>query len=161
MLTVRYQKTISYDLDVVYGQYYDYEHIAVVHPNTLGEYRLVSTHANDAVYEQIWPRGRFSKKRGRSVVRHSLLGPYEMEFVFTEGRHKGVRVHTKLSATDGGTLIDEAYSMPGPNWSWLAKLIRPFVMRSVDRVWEEDLDVEVCHGGWPGIPPYGNDQEKS
>lgn len=39
-----------------------------------------------------------------------------------------------------------------PNWSRLKPLVTPFLRRSVDRIWEEDLAVEVCHDGWPGVP---------
>jgi hypothetical protein len=156
MLTIDYQKIIPYPLDVVYGQYYDYEHIACVHPKTLGEYRLVSTAGNDAVYEQIWPPNLFGQ-RSRSLVHHRLLAPYEMEFVFAEGRHRGIRVTTRLSAAPGGTCIDESYVMPPlPDWGWLRTLARPLVMRAVERVWQEDLDVEVCCGGWPGLPPFAD-----
>jgi hypothetical protein len=69
MLDVRYQKLIPYPFEVVLGQYYDYEHIRFVHPETLGEYRLVERDGSSVVYEQVWPR-RLGR-RPRSLVRQT------------------------------------------------------------------------------------------
>jgi hypothetical protein len=157
MLDVRYQKLIPYPFGVVLGQYYDYEHIRFVHPETLGEYRLVERDGSSVVYEQVWPR-RLGR-RPRSLVRQTRLAPNELEFRFLAGRYKGVRVHTVLSEHPGGTLVDETYSMNLPGWRWLRRLVEKQVMRSVERIWKEDLDVEVCHGGWPGVaPPAGGEE---
>jgi nitrite reductase/ring-hydroxylating ferredoxin subunit len=49
--------------------------------------------------------------------------------------------------------VVETYSLPWlPNWGLLRRLVAPFVHRQVDKVWEEDLRVGVCIGGWPGVP---------
>ena len=46
-----------------------------------------------------------------------------------------------------------SYFLPGlPDWRWLAELLRPFVLRPVERIWKEDLDAGVCIDGWPGLP---------
>lgn len=152
MLAVNYRKLIPYPLEVVLGQYYDYEHIEHVHPDTLGEYRVVEEQGNVLVYEQIWPRRFF--RRPRSLVRQTRLAANEIEFVFVAGRHQGVRVHTVLREHPEGTLVDETYSMRLPDWGWLRRIVEKGVARSVERIWKEDLDVEVCHGGWPGVPEW-------
>ena len=69
-----------------------------------------------------------------------------------KGRYKGVKVHTKLFAKQKDTLVDETYYTPWPNWGWVKKLVEKYTQLEVEKVWQEDLDVEVCHGGWPGIP---------
>ncbi|MBI1389785.1 MAG: Rieske 2Fe-2S domain-containing protein [bacterium] len=149
-MKIQYEKIIPYPFDVVLSQYFDYEHIAYVHPDSLGEYRLVENNGDVIVYDQIWP-GRFWRRRSR--VRQTFYPPGEIEFEFIAGQHKGVRVYTRLSHHSEGTLVDETYFLPGlPDWPWLRDWIRPSVMRSVERIWEEDLRVEVCYQGWPGVP---------
>ena len=152
MLEVSYRKVIPYPLEVVLGQYWDWEHIAVVHPDTLGEYRLVSAEGDSAVYEQIWPRRLLRRRRSR--VRQTQVSANEIEFVFLAGLHRGVRVRTVLEEHPDGTLVDETYTMNLPDWRWLKPLLAKVVMKSVERIWGEDLGVEVCHGGWPGRPPF-------
>ncbi|MGE3493012.1 MAG: Rieske (2Fe-2S) protein [Vicinamibacterales bacterium] len=152
MLTVAYEKVIPYPYATVLSQYYDYEHIAHVHPHTLGEYRVVESSVGRIVYEQTWPAG-CSGGRARSTVEHTWTEPGTMTFRFVAGRYKGVRVRTHLEARDAGTVVAEAYDIPFlPDWRWLASLARPFVLDIVERVWEEDLRVEVCRDGWPGVP---------
>ena len=158
MMQVRYEKLIPYPFDVVLGQYYDYEHISHVHPDTLGEYRLLERDGPVVVYEQIWPQ-RWGRRR-RSRVRHTRLGHGEMEFVFVAGLHKGVRVHTRLHEHPEGTLVDETYTLSLPDWAWLERIVEKQVMKSVERIWKEDLDVEVCFGGWPGIPEPPDGEEE-
>ena len=149
-MRVNYKKVIPYPFEVVLGQYYDYEHIRFVHPDTLGEYRVVRQDGAVVVYEQIWPRRFWG--RPRSLVEQTRLAENEIEFVFVAGRHKGVRVHTFLHEHPEGTLVDETYVLRLPDWGWLRSLVAKQVMRSVEKIWKEDLDVEVCHGGWPGVP---------
>ena len=151
MLEVRYEKLVPYPYDTVLAQYYDYEHIAHVHPESLGEYRLVSVDGDVAVYEQIWPR-RWGRRK-RSLVEQRFEPPDLIRFTFQEGLHRGVVVETRLRAVDGGTVVDELYRIPGvPNWSWIRALAKPSIVKRVDHIWDEDLEVEVCHGGWPGLP---------
>lgn len=157
MLEVTYEKLIPYPFDVVLSQYFDYEHIAHVHPTTLGEYRLVERAGNRIVYDQIWPAGLFGRRRV-SRVAQEFFPPNRTTFEFMAGRHRGTRVETTLTQAPSdeagdGTLVREIYHVPGlPNWAWLRPLVRPFMVRVIERVWDEDLGVEVCYGGWPGIP---------
>lgn len=148
-MKIRYEKLIPYPFETVLSQYFDYEHIEHVHPKTLGRYEVVSNEGNVIVYDQIWP-GRRGK---RSRVRQTFDPPGDIRFEFAEGLHKGTVVESKLSEAEGGTWVDETYIIPGlPDWNWLKVLIRPMVMKSVNRIWDEDLSVEVCRDGWPGVP---------
>lgn len=155
MLEISYRLRLDYPLYVILSQYYDYEHIGTVHPETLGEYRVIEVRddGRDILYEHLWPARR-NRPRAISRVRHRFLPPLSMEFEFVEGKHRGTRVLTHL-APDGerATIIDETYFIPRlPNWRWLARCLKPLVMAPVNRIWKEDLDVGVCIDGWPGVP---------
>jgi len=150
MLSVTYTKIIPYPFEVVLSQYFDYEHVKYVHPKTLGEYHLVETRGNVLIYEQLWPR-RFLL-RSRSLVRQTFCPPNEICFDFLQGRYKGVRVRSLLYEHADGTRVEETYFMNLPDWSWLRSWLSRSIMRKVDQIWDEDLQVKVCHGGWPGIP---------
>ncbi|MEM9406671.1 MAG: Rieske (2Fe-2S) protein [Acidobacteriota bacterium] len=151
MLRVQYTKLVPYPYDVVFSQYWDYEHIEHVHPDSLGEYRLVKQEKDLAIYEQLWPERRGRRKR--SLVEQRYEPPDTLRFDFVDGLHKGVVVETRLEEHPEGTLVHENYGIPNlPNWRFLRWLARPSVVKQVDLVWQEDLDVEVCHGGWPGLP---------
>ncbi len=152
MLTVAYEKVIPYPYAAVVSQYFDYKHIAHVHPRTLGEYRTIESTASRIVYAQTWPAG-WGGRRARSTVEHTWTYPGDMQFRFVAGRYKGVRVRTRLEPQGADTRVIEAYDIPLlPNWRWLARLAKPLVLDVVERVWEEDLRVEVCRDGWPGVP---------
>lgn len=157
MLRVNYRKLVPYPFEVVLSQYYDYEHIEQVHPETLGRYVLVEQDGDRVVYDQIWPR-RFGR-RPTSRVEQTFSPPNEIWFRFLAGLHRGIEVRTVLEASPdgksgGGTLVDETYLLPWlPDWPWLRRLALPAIRKRVDEVWDEDLEVEVCHGGWPGLPP--------
>ncbi len=150
MLSITYEKLIPYPFEIVLSQYYDYEHIRHIHPTTLGEYHLVETRGNVTVYEQVWPR-RFGR-RARSLVRQEFFPPNEIRFMFVRGRYRGAGVLTRFHRRPTGTLVEETYSMGLPDWGWLRRLLRPSVIRRVDQIWEEDLRVHICRGGWPGLP---------
>jgi nitrite reductase/ring-hydroxylating ferredoxin subunit len=151
MLRVSYVKDVPCTLYETLSQYYDSEHIATVHPGSLGRVEMISSEDEGSriVYEHVWPDG---KRRSRVVQRY--VPPSSMTFDFIEGRYRGVRVETRLESVGPTTTrIHESYFLPGlPGWRWLAALIRPFVLRPVERIWKEDLDVGVCIDGWPGLP---------
>jgi hypothetical protein len=150
MLSVSYAKIIPYSFEVVLSQYFDYEHVKYVHPHTLGEYRLVETRGNVIIYEQLWPRRFFVRRR--SLVRQEFLPPNEIWFDFLKGLYRGVRVHSLLEEHADGTRVEETYHMRLPDWSWLRSLVSRSIVRKVEQIWEEDLRVKVCRGGWPGVP---------
>jgi nitrite reductase/ring-hydroxylating ferredoxin subunit len=153
MLDLEYSKTIPFPFDVVLSQYFDYEHIRHVHPHTLGEYRLLEADGNVLVYEQIWPPNWLGIRR-TSRVQQTFYPPNRTEFLFLEGLNRGVRVVSLLTDLGDSTLVKENYLLPYPNWTWIKPLIRPLMMRVIERIWKEDLDVEVCSGGAPGVPNY-------
>jgi nitrite reductase/ring-hydroxylating ferredoxin subunit len=152
VLQIPYVKFIPYPFEVVLDQYFDYEHIAHVHPCTLGEYVLVEKRGNVAVYDQHWPADRRGRRAVSRVVQ-TYQPPGDIWFEFESGKHLGTRVHSELKPHPKGTEVQETYHLPRlPNWGWLRWIIRPAVIRMVDRVWDEDLRAGVCIGGWPGIP---------
>ncbi len=151
MLEISYEKLIPYPFEVTLSQYFDYEHIAHVHPRTVGEYRLVEQRGNVLIYDQIWPANILGM-RATSRVRHTFEPPDSMRFEFISGRHKGISVHSRLQDRGDSTLVTESYFLPLPNWPWLRPVIRPAMIREIERIWEEDLGVEICIGGWPGVP---------
>jgi nitrite reductase/ring-hydroxylating ferredoxin subunit len=162
MLKIPYTKIIPYPFPVVLDQYFDYEHIAHVHPTTLGEYRVVENAGTRIVYDQHWPAGR-SGRRATSRVVQTYQAPGDIWFEFIAGRHRGTKVHSQLRPHPDGTEVSETYFLPWlPDWNWLRRLIAPSVVRVIDKVWNEDLNVGVCIGGWPGIPggASGVDAEK-
>jgi hypothetical protein len=148
-----YRKRIAYPIDRVLAQYFDLEHIAHVHPRTFGEARLVSSHYNCVVWDLISPR--FLGFRARSRIVQSYEAPYSIRACVTQGAFRGATIHTTLESDGGGTLIEETYRIPLPGWRWLQGLMRQRLCRRLDRIWEEDLKVGVCHGGWPGVPQSG------
>jgi hypothetical protein len=150
MLAVTYTKIVPYPFDVVISQYFDYEHVKYVHPQTLGEYHLVETRGNVLIYEQLWPRHFLI--RSRSLVRQTFDPPNDIRFDFIRGRYKGVSVRSLLYEHADGTRVEETYYLKWPNWSWLRALISPSIVRKVNQIWDEDLRVKVCRGGWPGVP---------
>ena len=153
-LRIELEKLVPHPFYEVLSQYYDYEHIEHVHPKSLGRYEMHEQTEDYVAYRQVWPRTLFGQ--AESIVRHYHDPPNKMRFEFIAGKHKGTIVHTTLHEAEGGTLVHEVYEMNLPNWSWLKPLVIPFVKRSVDHIWNEDLAVEVCHDGWPGIPESMN-----
>lgn len=152
MLQVTHVKLIPYPFAVVLSQYFDYEHVAHVHPTTLGEYALVERSERRLVYDQLWPPDR-KGRRATSRVEQYFKPPGDIHFQFVAGKHKGTRVHSRLRPHAVGTEVAETYFLPRlPDWRILRWLVAPFIVREVERVWEEDLRAGVCIGGWPGLP---------
>lgn len=152
MLQVPYRKIIRYAFQVVLEQYFDFEHIAHVHPTTLGEYVLVENAGRRIVYDQHWPANR-KGRRATSRVVQTYQPPGDIWFEFVAGKHQGTKVFSQLRPHAGGTEVNETYFVPWlPNWGIVRRLVAPAVYRQVDRIWEEDLQVGVCIGGWPGVP---------
>ena len=149
-LKINFQKFVPYSTDAVLSQYYDYEHIEHVHPNTLGRYQLLEQREDFVSYRQVWPKTVFSEPT--SIVEQRFSPPNRILFEFVKGRYKGTRIHTVLLESQGGTVVDETYEMNLPGWGWLGKIVKPFIVKRVNQIWEEDTDVEVCRDGWPGVP---------
>ena len=152
MLQIPYSTVIPYPFPVILEQYFDLEHIAHVHPQTLGECVLVERSADRIVYDQYWPADR-KGRRATSRVEQRWQLPGDIWFEFVAGKHKGTKVHSRLTPHAEGTEVNEVYYIPKvPNWRLFRWMIAPFVYRQVNRIWGEDLAAGVCVGGWPGVP---------
>lgn len=153
MLRIPYVKVIPYPFAVVLEQYFDFEHVAHVHPGSLGEYVLVENAGHRIVYDQLWPPGRRGRRATSRVVQ-TYQPPGDIRFEFVSGKYRGTRVHSRLRPhAGGGTEVTETYSvLLLPDWGLVRWLVAPSVIRRVDRIWDEDLRVGVCVGGWPGVP---------
>ena len=93
-----YTKIIPYPFDVILEQYFDYEHVAHVHPRTLGEYVLVENRGHVLVYDQYWPVDRRGQRAISRVVQ-TYQPPGNIWFEFISGKHCGTKVHSELSRT--------------------------------------------------------------
>ena len=150
-IEVTYRKRIPYPFARVLSQYFDLEHIETVHPTTLGSYRAIEVAGNRIVFEQRWPS--WLGLRLRSVVEQFWLPPNRIRIRFRRGFLRGVGVDTMLKDHGEETAIEEVYRVPlVPGWTWLRPWMVRVVERGAGRIWEEDLAVELCHGGWPGVP---------
>ena len=150
-MNISYQKRIPYPFERVLAQYFDLEHIDTVHPRTLGEYRLLEVSGNRIVFQQRWPT--WIGVRAHTVIEQEWLPIDRIRFRFVSGFLRGVEISTRLHDCQEETFIEEDYQLPLiPEWSWLRVLVQPLVVRGVDLIWNEDLAVELCHGGWPGVP---------
>lgn len=150
-VSVSYRKQIPYRFERVLAQYFDLEHFETVHPRTLGRCRVLEVKEGRILYEQRWPR--WLGVRLRTLAEQRWVPPDRIEFRFLAGLLRGVHVSTHLQADGDGTRIEELYRVPlVPGWSWLRPAVERVVARGADRIWSEDLAVELCHGGWPGVP---------
>ena len=135
-MDVEYKKTIPFPPSRILSQYFDLEHIAHVHPRSFGEARLVTTHANSVVWEHLTPR--FLGLRLRNRIAQEYVPPDLILTRVIRGPFRGVEVVTRLEGDASGTLVDETYRIPLPNWSWLESIVRRWLVRRADRIWEEE-----------------------
>ncbi len=150
-INVTYRVRIPYPFERVLSQYFDLEHLETVHPTTLGAARVLEVDGRRIVFEQRWPA--WLGLRLRTVAEQVWLPPDRIRIRFRRGLLRGVGVDTHLMDRGDETAIEETYRVPlVPGWSWLRPLVRPVVERGANHIWEEDLAVELCHGGWPGVP---------
>ena len=150
-MNVTYRKRIPYQFTRVLAQYFDLEHIETVHPTTLGDYRVLEVSGKRILFQQRWPA--WLGVRVSTVIEQVWAPPDQIHIRFLKGFLRGVEISSRLQHDNQDTLIEEIYYVPlVPDWSWLRFLVRPFVVRGVDHIWQEDLAVELCHGGWPGVP---------
>lgn len=150
-INVTYRVRIPYPFERVLAQYFDLEHLETVHPTTLGAARVLEVDGRRIVFEQRWPA--WLGVRLRTVAEQVWLPPDRIRIRFRRGLLRGVGVDTHLLDRGGETAIEESYRVPlVPGWPWLRPLVRRVVERGANHIWEEDLAVELCHGGWPGVP---------
>ena len=159
-ISVPYRKPIPYPFDRVLAQYFDLEHFETVHPKTLGQCRVLEVAGNRVLFEQRWPV--WLGIRLRTTIEQLWVPPDQIRFHFLSGFLRGVAVATQLTDQGETTEIEETYRVPlVPAWSWLRPLVGWVVERGSDGIWAEDLAVELCHGGWPGIPGQAASQAMS
>ncbi len=150
-MQVGYRKRIPYPFERVLAQYFDLEHFETVHPRTLGHCRVLEVVGKRILFEQRWPS--WMGVRLRTVIEQVWLPPDRIRIRFLRGFLRGVAVSTHLTTSDEETLIEEVYRLPViPDWSWLRPLVGRVVETGAGHIWQEDLAVELCHGGWPGVP---------
>ncbi len=150
-ISVTYRVRIPYPFERVLSQYFDLEHLETVHPTTLGAARVLELDGRRIVFEQRWPA--WLGLRLRTVAEQVWLPPDRIRIRFRRGLLRGVGVDTHLMDRGDETVIEETYRLPlVPGWSWLRPLVSRVVDRAASHIWEEDLAVELCHGGWPGVP---------
>jgi hypothetical protein len=154
MIDVLYRREVSCSQSVVLSQYFDLEHLEHVHPRTFGRASMVSTFRNAIVWDLEWPPmlGVF---RFRSRFCQEYLAPWGIRSVITRGLLRGTETIVQFDKTEGGTLVTEQHRVALPNWGWLRGWVQQMWQQRLDRIWEEDLAVKVCRGGWPGVPCSG------
>jgi hypothetical protein len=150
MITLAYRREVAYPREVVIAQYFDLEHLEHVHPRTLGRARLVSQQRQLVTWELHWP-GVLIGWRARSRFAMEYEPPDTVRTSIVSGWLRGTTAVTGFERTATGTQVVELYHVPLP--AWLSRPLQWFWARRLDRVWDEDLAVGMCRGGWPGVPP--------
>ena len=144
MIEVVYRREVSYPQPAVL------EH---VHPRSFGRARMVSTNHNIIAWELEWPPV-LGLIRLQSTFAQEYRPPWGIHATITRGFLRGTEISVEINKTDAGTLVVEHYRIPLP--AWLRGWIQRALVRSLDRVWEEDLAVKLPRGGWPGVPSVDN-----
>lgn len=152
MIEVEYRRVVPYSQPVVLSQYFDLEHLEHVHPKSFGRARMVSKYDRVIVWELQW-RPVCWLWRFRSRFTQEYLPPWGVRALVVRGFLRGTESIVQLGGCVGGTLVVEYHRVAAlPNWRWLRRWVRGALVRRLDRIWEEDLAVGVCRGGWPGVP---------
>jgi hypothetical protein len=156
MIEVVYHREVPYSPTIVLSQYFDLEHLEHVHPRSFGRARMVSEYRNIIVWELEWPPilGLF---RLRSRFAQEYNPPQEIRSVIIGGLLRGTKTVVRLDETEAGTLVTEHHQVALPAWRWLRGWVQRAWLRRLDRIWEEDLAVKLCRGGWPGLPRIDRD----
>lgn len=154
MIEFTYQREVEYPIDRVVSQYFDLEHLEHVHPRTFGRAHLISQHQDTVIWDLEWPP-ILGCLRLRNRVVQRFLPPNRIHARLSKGFLRDMNVEVEFSQTPCGTMVKERYKIPLPNWSLLRVALEKSWSRRLDKIWEEDLRVGVCHGGWPGVPQTG------
>jgi hypothetical protein len=133
-------------------QFFDFEHVPFVHPRSIGRVCLRAV-GRGWVEAEIHGRGPLGTTL-RSSFRQEFLPPDRVVAEVVGGWGRGIRYEARLISCDGGTRAEERVRIPGAA-GLLARLFEPSVWRLMRRIWEEDLAVKMCKGGWPGLRALG------
>lgn len=150
-MEITYKRQVSYPIGRVLSQYFDLEHVEHVHPQSFGRASLVSEHHDAVVWDLEWPPvlGMF---RFRNRIFQQFVAPNRIHAKLMSGLFRGTTVDVQIHQVSDGSEIEERYHIPLQDWPWLTRVMQRAWTRRLDRIWEEDLAVGVCHGGWPGVP---------
>lgn len=151
MIDVTYRREVPYPQPVVLSQYFDFEHLEHVHPRTFGRARMISQQGRVILWQLEWPP-IFGVLRLRSTFTQEHLPPWGIRSVIVRGFLRGTESVVELGESAAGTLVVEHHRVRLPGWRWLRGPAQRAWLRRLDRIWEEDLAVRVCRGGWPGVP---------
>ena len=151
-MQVTSRRRVPYPAWRVVAQYFDLEHVPHVHPRTLGESRLITCKANAVLFEQLWPRRFGLGIRLRSTLQLELVGSDALRVRVVRGLLRGSHMSVVLEESDGTTLVTETYETALRAPAWLENRMRQWLVKKIDEVWDEDLRVDLPHGGWPGLP---------
>jgi hypothetical protein len=151
MIDVFYRREVPYPPAVILSQYFDLEHLEHVHPRSFGRARMVSASRNAIVWILEWPP-ILGLIRPRSRFAQEYVPPWGIRSVITAGLLRGTETLVQFDKTETGTLVTEHHRVAMPQWPWLRGWVQRSWVRRLDRIWEEDLAVKVCRGGWPGVP---------
>lgn len=145
-----YRTELPYAPERILAQYFDLEHLEHVHPDSLGRARLLGVRARTVHWQLEVPI--LLGLCLRSTIEQEHVPPCHVRARVVAGLLKGARVWTALTASPGGTRVDERYELPWPEWPWARRVAQRWLCRRLDRIWKEDLAVGMCHGGWPDVP---------
>lgn len=151
MIEFSYEREGPYPLTRTLSQYFDLEHLEHVHPRSFGKASLLSQHGDMVVWDLESPPILGIVRVHHRVVQR-FLPPDCIHATLVRGLLRGTEVEIRFRQTPDGTLIKERYHVPLPSWLWLHRIVERRWCHNLDRIWEEDLRVGVCHGGWPGVP---------
>lgn len=87
-----------------------------------------------------------------STFVQEYLPPWGIRSLIVRGVLRGTESLVDLETAVAGTLVLERHRLSVPNWRFYREWLKREWVRRLDRIWEEDLAVGVCRGGWPGVP---------
>ncbi len=129
-------------------QFFDFEHVPHVHPRSLGRIDVLTLGHHWVIADLRWPL--FPGVLVRSRFRQEFHPRDHITAEVTGGFGAGARYEAQLLSDGDGTRVEELLELPGFLGAVAARFAN-HVVRRMCRVWEEDLEVMMCRGGWPGI----------
>jgi hypothetical protein len=157
MIDVLFQREVPYPPERVLSQYFDLEHLEHVHPRTFGKARMCSQIGRTIVWELEWPP-ILGLKILRTTISQEYVPPFSIRSRFTKGVLRSTETVVDLTPTATGTMVEERHRVPLPDWPGVSEWVRRTWLKRLHQIWDEDLKVKVCFGGWPGVPDELSDK---